>query len=582
MNIKRILTPLLIILLLFSIVVMGAPTYVNLGPTSEITGDVGVPDGSGYYINDILFSTTGLIDISTLAETDSNFIVGDGTNWVVESGATARASLGIDLSLYYLKTEIDTKGEMQTIWSVILPDLTGTPFQYDYGRFTDADTFEGRDYSEVKTDLSLNYVENLKVKLNGTQAPTVNNDIDEGYAVGSRWFDVTNDKEYVCLDNTDGAAVWIETTQSGGGGAFTDLTDTPANYTGSSLKHVRVNVGETALEFVTLGGGGDMLKATYDTDDDGDVDVAAGGTEKSLWTLYAIPYLSGTTAFGEIAIGTAEYALTVNAGANGYDWTLLQTYDAGLLSLAGLTYSADSFVKATAEDTYALRTSAQMKTDLGYMTDLVDDTDPDLGGQMQAGAHSINFTEQVLTSGTAISWNLGNSNKATLTAAHNFTITITAPSGALNAQLIITQDGTGTRIMDEIVTQSDATIATTDVNTTTEIITVTIDIPTGARIRFKTSAADLPVPLVVDTIYYAIRNSATEIKVATTKALAHAGTAVDLTDQGSGTHTVQQLVKWPSGTLGVLSTAVGSEDVIGLTYKTVDKQWYAQLAKDFQ
>ena len=95
MNIKRILAPLLIILLLFSIVIMGAPTYVNLGPTSEITGDVGVPDGSGYYINDILFSTTGLIDISTLAKTDSNFIVGDGTTWVVESGATVRTSLGL-------------------------------------------------------------------------------------------------------------------------------------------------------------------------------------------------------------------------------------------------------------------------------------------------------------------------------------------------------------------------------------------------------------------------------------------------------------------------------------------------------
>jgi len=36
---------------------------------------------------------TQLEDISALAVTNSNFIVGDGTNWVVESGATARASL---------------------------------------------------------------------------------------------------------------------------------------------------------------------------------------------------------------------------------------------------------------------------------------------------------------------------------------------------------------------------------------------------------------------------------------------------------------------------------------------------------
>jgi hypothetical protein len=36
----------------------------------------------------------GLTDIAGLTPTDSNFIVGDGTNWVAESGATARASLG--------------------------------------------------------------------------------------------------------------------------------------------------------------------------------------------------------------------------------------------------------------------------------------------------------------------------------------------------------------------------------------------------------------------------------------------------------------------------------------------------------
>ena len=245
----------------------------------------------------------------------------------------------------------------------------------------------------------------------------------------------------------------------------------------------------------------------------------------------------------------------------------------GSLTLSG----ADALTLTT-----TAATNVTLPTTGTLMANLEEDTDPDLGGQLQAGAHSINFTEQVLTSGTAIAWNLGNSNKATLTAAHNFTITITAPSGALNAQLIVTQDGTGTRVMDEIVTQSDATIATTDVNTTTEIITVTVDIPTGARIRFKTSAADLPDPLVVDTIYYAIRNSVTEIKVATTKALAHAGTAVDLTDQGTGTHTVQQLVKWTGGTLGILSTTVGSEDILSLTYKTVDKQWYALLSKDFK
>src|SRR3990167_3687139 len=39
--------------------------------------------------------TAGLEDIIALAQTDGNFIVGDGTNWVAESGATVRTSLGL-------------------------------------------------------------------------------------------------------------------------------------------------------------------------------------------------------------------------------------------------------------------------------------------------------------------------------------------------------------------------------------------------------------------------------------------------------------------------------------------------------
>jgi len=51
-----------------------------------------------------------------------------------------------------------------------------------------------------------------------------------------------------------------------------------------------------------------------------DVAVADGGTNKSAWTLYALPYASGTTTIGEIAIGTAGQVLAVNVGADGYTW----------------------------------------------------------------------------------------------------------------------------------------------------------------------------------------------------------------------------------------------------------------------
>lgn len=81
----------------------------------------------------------------------------------------------------------------------------------------------GFDYSEkgkIKT-IGDTELESSNVKQNNigaSTAPTVNDDVDLGYEIGSRWIDTTADKEYVCLDATDGAAVWIETTQSGGSG----------------------------------------------------------------------------------------------------------------------------------------------------------------------------------------------------------------------------------------------------------------------------------------------------------------------------------------------------------------------------
>jgi hypothetical protein len=42
----------------------------------------------------------------------------------------------------------------------------------------------------------------------------------------------------------------------GSGGAFTSLSDVPASYAGASLQVVRVNVGETGLEFATISGSG--------------------------------------------------------------------------------------------------------------------------------------------------------------------------------------------------------------------------------------------------------------------------------------------------------------------------------------
>jgi hypothetical protein len=60
-----------------------------------------------------------------------------------------------------------------------------------------------------------------KSEFNATSPPTVNDDSSNGYDIGSRWIDTVNNKEYVNVDSTNGAAVWVETTGSSQTNNFT-------------------------------------------------------------------------------------------------------------------------------------------------------------------------------------------------------------------------------------------------------------------------------------------------------------------------------------------------------------------------
>lgn len=75
------------------------------------------------------------------------------------------------------------------------------------------------------------------------------------------------------------------------------------------------------------------------------------------------------------------------------------------------------------------------------------------------------------------------------------------------------------------------------VNAGTDIITVVREFTTGEKVRFSTTGG-LPAPLVILTDYYIIKISATEIKIATTLSNALAEIGIDITTQGTGTHTI--------------------------------------------
>jgi hypothetical protein len=142
---------------------------------------------------------------------------------------------------------------------------------------------------------------------------------------------------------------------------FLQLIDVPDSYSGQAGKFTKVNAGETALEFGTpagagdmekvdydvlddsivdgddtaygagwngdinaasknaiydkieaLGGGGDMTKAVYDTDNDSLIDQAAGGTELDTSGVTDGQLLIGTTASNVWALGTITEGLAID------------------------------------------------------------------------------------------------------------------------------------------------------------------------------------------------------------------------------------------------------------------------------
>lgn len=144
-----------------------------------------------------------------------------------------------------------------------------------------------------------------------TTAPTVNDDSGDGYAVGDKWLDETNDKEYVVLDVTVGAAVWKETTSTGGGLTLSIASVTTSNVTGVEGTHHVLDVsGMTAnrdFNLPTPSAAGKTCK----------VSLSAGDN------TYALIIKKNSTEITRIFI-TEETLEFLSTGTGAADWVLVQ------------------------------------------------------------------------------------------------------------------------------------------------------------------------------------------------------------------------------------------------------------------
>ena len=217
-----------------------------------------------------------------------------------------------------------------------------------------------------------------------------------------------NDDRYLFWNDTTGALTWAEGSGSGVT-TFVGLTDTPLAYTGYAGYFPKVNAGETALEFAEL-------------------------TESDISDLGT--YLTSET--DPVFTASDVYSVTTADISNwntAYDWG---------------DWSGEGFITGVAwgDITGTLSNQSDLNTALGNkLANVSEDTTPELGGELDAGANSIGFTLQTVAEAdgtTTIDWKNGNHCKVTL-GAQNETFTFTAPSNPCTLTLIIIQDATGGR-----------------------------------------------------------------------------------------------------------------------------------------
>jgi hypothetical protein len=326
--------------------------------------------------------------------------------------------------------------------------------------------------------------------VSATTDPTVNDDENDNYTVGSRWINTTSDKYFVCVDNTVGAAVWqryqlydvdleaiaaltstankLPYATGAGTWALTDFSafgrtlvdDADASAAritlglviGSNVQAYNANLAAiSALTFAADKGvyfSGATTAATFDLTAAGRALMDDADASAQLTTL-------GFSAFGKTLIddadaATARSTLGLSLGSQAQAW------DAGLDALAA--FNTNGFLVQTADNTFVGRTLAGTANEIS-----ISNPAGTAGNPTFSLSAALIFTGKTITGGTYAAgsfsgtWTSGPVTTSSLTAtggstsnvAHNGSLgattrsTVQATTGDFNSTLNVTGQITG-------------------------------------------------------------------------------------------------------------------------------------------
>jgi len=184
----------------------------------------------------------------------------------------------------------------------------------------------------------------------------------------------------------------------------------------------------------------------------------AGGSFTAV-IMVTSQFFSGTEVANHANLANLDYASSghtgfANSGANSNITSLT-----GLTTPLGAAYGGTGVANNAANTltftgayslglTLTANTAVTLPTSGTLLANVLEDTTPELGGEMDSGAHTIGFTQQTVSynsTTTTVDWKLSNKASMTFGAGNIGTFAFTNPTNPCNVLLMLIQDGTGSR-----------------------------------------------------------------------------------------------------------------------------------------
>lgn len=213
-------------------------------------------------------------------------------------------------------------------------------------------------------------IKGIKLNVTATADPTGTASFAAGYAIGSKWFNVSSNKIFECYGDALWAQIWPTSVD-----ASTDLTgQVPVVNGGTGLSSCATGdllygSASNVLSKRTIGSTNNVLKVSSGLPSWGALDLASsnavsgvldetnGGTGLSSYSTGDIPYASGSNTLAKRAIGSTGQVLTVSGGvptwadaASGESMTYITTISARVTTTGSVQTVGSQYMNVAAGD----------------------------------------------------------------------------------------------------------------------------------------------------------------------------------------------------------------------------------------